>query len=107
MKIEISGVVDILLISLAENGMPASVVEKTSKISRWGNSLGLRIPQEGVDQLQLKDGETVKIRIKGDTITIKRTKERKKWTEAELLKGVTPDLCGPEMFAAPVGKEIL
>jgi antitoxin MazE len=85
----------------------AATIEKTSKVSRWGNSLGLRIPQEGVDQLRLKDGETVKIQIKGDSITIKRTKPRKKWTEAELLKGVTPDMCGPEFFAVPVGKEVL
>ena len=85
----------------------AAMIEKTSKISRWGNSLGLRIPQEGVDQLRLKDGESVKIQIKGDTITIQRKKPRKKWTEAELLKGVTPDMCGPELIKGRVGKEIL
>jgi antitoxin MazE len=85
----------------------ASAIEKTSKVSRWGNSLGLRIPQEGVDQLRLKDGETVKIQIKGDSITIKRTKPRKRWTEAELLKGVTPDMCGPELIKGRIGKEIL
>jgi antitoxin MazE len=85
----------------------AATIEKTSKVSRWGNSLGLRIPQEGVDQLRLKDGETVKVQIKGDSITIKRTKPRKKWTEAELLKGVTPDMCGPELIKGRVGKELL
>ncbi len=87
--------------------MAAATIEKTSKVSRWGNSLGLRIPQEGVDQLHLKDGETVKIQIKGDKITIKRTKPRKNWTEAELLEGVTPDMCGPELIKGRVGKELL
>jgi antitoxin MazE len=87
--------------------MAAAMIEKTSRVSRWGNSLGVRIPREGVDQLQLKDGETVRLRIKGDTITIQRTKPRKKWTEAELLKGVTPDMCGPELIKGRVGKEIL
>ena len=87
--------------------MARAAIEKTSKVSRWGNSLGLRIPQEGVDQLHLKDGETVKVQIKGDTITIKRAKLRKKWTEAELLKGVTPDMCGPELIKGRVGKELL
>jgi antitoxin MazE len=84
-----------------------SAIEKTSKVSRWGNSLGLRIPQEGVDQLHLKEGETVKIQIKADTIIIKRTKPRKEWTEAELLEGVTPDMCGPELIKGRVGKELL
>jgi antitoxin MazE len=85
----------------------AATIEKTSKVSRWGNSLGLRIPQEGVDQLGLKDGETVKLQIKGESITIKRTKPRKKWTEAELLEGVTPDMCGPELIKGRVGKEMI
>jgi antitoxin MazE len=87
--------------------MPGSLIEKTSKVSRWGNSLGLRIPQEGVDLLSLRDGETVKIQIKGDTITIRRTKPRRKWTEAELLEGLTPELCGPEIIKGRSGKEIL
>jgi antitoxin component of MazEF toxin-antitoxin module len=45
--------------------MPVQVIEKTSKVARWGNSLGFRIPQEGVDLLQLKEGEAVNVRVKG------------------------------------------
>ncbi|HSU67622.1 MAG TPA: AbrB/MazE/SpoVT family DNA-binding domain-containing protein [Tepidisphaeraceae bacterium] len=87
--------------------MAAGVIEKTSKVARWGNSLGLRIPQEGVDQLNLKEGESVQVRVKGDTITIRRAKPRKKWTEEELLKGVTPSICGPDLIPDRVGKEIV
>ena len=82
-------------------------LQKTSRISQWGDSLGVRIPQEGVDRLGLKDGENVQLEIAKDTITIRRAKPRKKWTEDELLKGVTPDMCGPELLAVPVGREIL
>jgi hypothetical protein len=32
---------------------------------------------------------------------------RKKRTEAELLKGVKPDMCGPELIKGRVGKELL
>jgi len=85
----------------------AGVIEKTSKVARWGNSLGLRIPQEGVDQLNLKEGESVQVRVKGDTITIRRAKPRKEWTEEELLKGVTPSICGPDLIPDRVGKEIV
>jgi antitoxin MazE len=83
-------------------------IEKAGKISRWGNSLGVRIPREGVEQLRLKDGELVSVEINSDSITIRRSKRRKKWTEAELLKGVTPDMGGGEIdWGGPVGKEIL
>jgi antitoxin MazE len=85
----------------------AGVVEKISKVARWGNSLGFRIPQEGVDQLKLKEGESVNVRVKGDTITISRAKPRKKWTENELLKGVTPAICGPDLVPDRRGKEII
>jgi antitoxin MazE len=87
--------------------MVSAVVEKVSKVARWGNSLGLRIPQEGVDRLGLKEGESVNVRVKGDTITIRRTKPRKKWTEKELLKGVTPSMCGPDLIPDRRGKEIV
>jgi antitoxin MazE len=85
----------------------AHVIEKVSKVARWGNSLGFRIPQEGVDQLKLKEGESVNVRVKGGTITISRAKTRKKWTEKELLKGVTPSLCGPDLISDRRGKELL
>ena len=87
--------------------MPAPAIEKVSKVARWGNSLGLRIPQEGVDQLHLKEGESVRLRVRGDTITIRRLKPRKKWTERELLKGVTPALCGPDLIPSRAGRELI
>lgn len=87
--------------------MPTGTVEKVSKIARWGNSLGLRIPQEGVDQLKLKEGESVNVRVKGGTITIRRAKTRKQWTEKELLKGVTPAICGPDLIPDRAGRELI
>jgi antitoxin MazE len=82
-------------------------IEKVSKVSKWGNSLGLRIPQEGVEQLHLKEGESVHVRVEGDTITIRRAKARKKWTQEELLKGITPKMCGPDLIPDRVGKELI
>jgi antitoxin MazE len=87
--------------------MATATVQKTSKIARWGNSLGLRIPQEGVEQLKLKEGESVDIRVKGDTITIRRAKPRRKWTEKELLKGITPAICGPDLIPDRKGRELI
>jgi len=87
--------------------MASATREKISKVARWGNSLGVRIPQEGVDQLKLKEGESVKVRVKGDTITIQRAKSRKKWTEQELLKGITPGICGPDLIPGRSGRELI
>lgn len=87
--------------------MATGTIEKVSKVARWGNSLGFRIPQEGVDRLKLKEGESVNVRVKGDTITIRRTKARKKWSEAELLKGITPAMCGPDLIPDRVGRELI
>jgi len=36
------------------------------------------------------------VRVTGDAITIRRARARKKWTEKELLKGITPAMCGPD-----------
>jgi antitoxin MazE len=85
--------------------MAAGAIEKVSRVARWGNSLGFRIPQEGVKQLKLKAGESVNVRVDGDTITIRRAKPRKKWTEKQLLKGVTPAICGPDLMPGRVGRE--
>jgi antitoxin MazE len=87
--------------------MAAGVIQKVSKVARWGNSLGFRIPQEGVDLLKLKEGQSVNVRVKGDTITISRAKSRRKWSEKELLKGVTPSICGPDLIPNRAGKELV
>jgi len=49
----------------------------------------------------------VTVRIEGETPAVGKQTKRKKWTEAELLEGVTPDRCGPEIIAGRVGKELL
>ena len=82
-------------------------VERISKVANWGNSLGVRIPQEAAEQLQLKNGESVKIQVRNGVMTIRKAKQRKRWTEAELLKGITPKMCGPELIRGRAGKELI
>ena len=89
----------------ASRGALISPVQRNSTISRWGNSLGLRIPQEAAEQLKLRAGGRVRVEVKSGVMTI--TPLRKKWTETELLKGVNPDIVGGEIdWGGPVGKEI-
>ena len=97
-----------LEVRLAVKRAPRNRIEKNGRVARWGNSLGVRIPREAVNRLNLKDGESVKLEIGADSITIRPTRQRKKWTEAELLKGVTPDMIKGEIdWGGPVGKELL
>lgn len=36
------------------------------RVSKWGNSLAVRIPSSLVDAMQLKEGDDVEIRVAGD-----------------------------------------
>ena len=36
------------------------------QVSRWGNSLAIRLPAAVVDSLQLKDGDQIEVRIAGE-----------------------------------------
>jgi antitoxin MazE len=52
-------------------------------ISKWGNSLALRLPRHVADQVHLEDGATVDLQVDGDSIRI--TPTRKKFKLSELL----------------------
>ena len=82
-----------------------SFTRRDSTLSQWGNSLGLRIPREAAQQLKLRAGERVRVEVKSGSMTI--TPMRKKWSESELLDGVTPQIVEGEIdWGPPVGKEI-
>jgi antitoxin MazE len=81
------------------------VAVRSSTVSRWGNSLGLRIPQEAAERLKLTSGSRVSVELHHGAIVVRPI--RKKWTEADLLRGVTPDMVGGEIDSGgPVGKEV-
>jgi antitoxin MazE len=83
----------------------AGPLRRSAAVARWGNSLGIRIPQEAVERLGLRPGGKVSVEVRGDAMTIRPL--RKKWTEAELLEGVTPDMVGGEVdWGPPVGREV-
>lgn len=84
----------------------AAPVQRNGTVSRWGNSLGIRIPREAVERLRLVAGAEVTLEVADDAITIRPARARRKWKLADLLKGVTPAKVGGELdWGAPVGKE--
>jgi len=49
------------------------------QVSKWGNSLAIRIPEMVVEALQLQEGDEVEIRVaKARVMEIARDDERKK-----------------------------
>jgi antitoxin MazE len=76
----------------------------TTKIVRWGNSLGIRIPKQIAEQAQLKEGDEIELSREGNQLII--TPQKKKYTLEELLDGMTKEHLHSEVdWGDPVGKE--
>lgn len=75
-------------------------------ISKWGNSLALRIPKALLDEAGIESGERVNIRFEDGELRI-RPRRGKRYDLDELLDSV-PDDYEPEEWdiGPPVGKEI-
>ena len=52
------------------------------KVSEWGNSLGIRIPKDVVDALDLKKGDEIEVRLAGErTLEVARDGRRERAIE--------------------------
>ncbi len=73
------------------------------KVSKWGNSLGLRLPRDFAKQRDIVDGATVEI----DSLKIvrNRSRRRSRFKLKDILKNYTKP--PKELDFAPVGKEIV
>ena len=75
-------------------------------LHKWGNSVGLRVPKPLLEQLGLKEGTQVDVKVEGDRLVIERHRPRR-LTLKEVLKGFTPDNQPGEVdWGPPVGKEV-
>jgi len=73
-------------------------------VKKWGNSLGIRIPNLIVHELALKDGSYVDINDKGKVIIIKPIQKNKL---SEMLNNINGQNIHKEIETdGPVGKEI-
>jgi antitoxin MazE len=78
-----------------------------TKVQKWGNSLGVRIPRSVASGLRLGPGTPVDVSASDDAILI-RPLERPKLKLAEMLERVKPsNLHGAVDTGAPVGREDL
>ncbi|MFO1172080.1 MAG: AbrB/MazE/SpoVT family DNA-binding domain-containing protein [Hyphomicrobiaceae bacterium] len=77
-------------------------------ISRWGNSLAVRLPKHIADQVRLVEGSTVQLEI--DDGTLKIIPARKKFKLSELLAGeperTSEQECAEVDWGKPEGDEV-
>ncbi|GHV95605.1 multidrug transporter MatE [Spirochaetia bacterium] len=73
-------------------------------VKKWGNSLGIRIPNLIVRDLSLKDGSFVDIKDTGNEIIIK---PKEKTRLSNMLSRINGENLHEEVeTAGPIGKEI-
>jgi antitoxin MazE len=79
-----------------------------TKIQKWGNSQGLRVTKEILEQAQLGLGDEVKVEVrKGRIIVEPLSKLRGKYTLEELVSRMPKNSRAEEVdWGQPVGKEV-
>lgn len=73
-------------------------------ISKWGNSLAVRLPAHVLRSAQLDEGATVEVEVKDGTIVL--TPTRKKLKLADLLQGEAEIRRGEHDWGKPEGDEV-
>ena len=93
--------------TLAKSIYPVYTLLMETSIQKWGNSLGVRLPKNIALNQSLKAGSRVLLTETKTGIAIEVVKKTRKYTLAELLKGVTKDNLHKETdWGDPVGNEI-
>jgi len=78
-----------------------------TKIQKWGNSQGIRIPKKMLDHTQIRVGEVVNISFGDGRIIIETTHEPHGRFDIKALAGNMPSdyTVGEERWGEPVGRE--
>jgi antitoxin MazE len=76
-----------------------------TRVRRWGNSLGLRIPRSFAAETGVRDGSTVDLTVENGDLRV-RPVPRRRYALAELLKGVgRRNVHGEVPSGGPSGRE--
>lgn len=77
-------------------------------VSRWGNSLGLRIPKALAAEAGLSPGDAVSIARTPDGLVIKKMRQRRKYSLEGLLARITDENRHESVdWGVPAGRELL
>jgi antitoxin MazE len=81
-------------------------VSVQTKIQRWGNSLGLRIPRSFAEEAGVEAGSEVDLSLRGGDLVVKPAR-RARYRLAELVRKITAkNLHGEVETGSPVGREV-
>ena len=76
-----------------------------TKLQKWGNSLGLRIPKSFAAEARVEAGSIVDIRVESGTLLV-RPVRRRRYKLARLVRGVSSRNLHDEIATGkPVGRE--
>jgi len=78
------------------------------QITKWGNSLGFRIPRGVADSLDIQAGDTLELAPTEDGLLLKKAPRKGKWYAlADILNSFSPASEQPEVdFGKPQGEEV-
>jgi len=77
-----------------------------TRVRKWGNSLGLRIPSSFAAEVGVENGSTVDLTLHDGEIRL-RPRRRRRYSLDELLDGITERNRHGEVEAGrPVGREV-
>lgn len=77
----------------------------TTKIQKWGNSYGIRLPKDLLDSGIFSIGATLEFKTKGKEVLLKEV-HKKKLTLREIMTAISENSFGkPVDFGADVGNE--
>lgn len=76
-----------------------------ARVSKWGNSLAIRLPKAVAESLRVHEGESVELAIEGETLTIRAARPR--YRLEDLVAGITEENQPEAVEVPPVGEEML
>ena len=76
----------------------------TVTISRWGNSLAVRLPKDVLDEADIHEGDRLEVNAEGSTIRL--TRRNAPASLDELIGRITPQNLHSVVFDTPVGAEL-
>lgn len=84
----------------------AKAKRQRQTVSRWGNSLAVRIPARAADSVGISEGSEIEVAVKGGALVIKPIQPRR-YDLKKLVDQITPEN-RPQLidWGKPVGKEI-
>ncbi len=76
-----------------------------AQVSKWGNSLAIRLPKAAAESLRVQEGESVELAIEGESLVIRSARPR--FALEDLLADITPENQPEAVEFPPAGEEQL